>query len=229
MTDVELARCLQRLAQCDDGDWRAVEWAVRRGTVGGAPELAEDAVQEVLLKLLERARDGTLPAMHRPGAYLAQMGRNALRDARRRALRHARELPEPVAASAATVAEASTLDLGAVLQAVFDHALQARAPQGRPGLVEAWEILLAVLHQPEDLRGVVERRRGGELSGEALKREMDRVYQGQRRLRLALGEAVAALEGLGRLDAEEAGLARDAIGRLAWCQKSARRTVPGEE
>ncbi len=194
----------------------------------------EDVIQDVLVQVLTRCRDGGFEMQGEGQArfYLRKMARSRLVDFLRRSGREVpREIEEPSGDDPEEVEGAG--DLGRAWQALEEavgRAVESRRPRWRPPLIEAYEQAKELCSTGRTAEELLEA--SGALSPEAAKTERVkaryRLHQAQTRLREAVLTVADEMAKEGeREKAELVRLACAHLLRRKACQKQPSADVPG--
>lgn len=188
---------------------------------------AESIAQDVLSKLLTRARGGETPWSNPAAgkAYIARCAERAAIDEHRREQRQAR-LPTDFSPEPAPALDG---DERALVEKVAAVARNRRAPRYRPEFDATWSELSALAFQGADLRELL--LATGTLQAGCSEAELikarNRAYKNHERVRKALLAAAVEMRNAGQLSAEDAELALACLRVLVRCQRSEPLSVSG--
>jgi DNA-directed RNA polymerase specialized sigma24 family protein len=192
-----------------------------RATRRGAQD-AENVAQQVLSKLLTRARAGETP-WSSPGAakaYLAKCAERAAIDEHRREQRHS-PLPTEPPLEQAPVLDG---DERALIEKVAVVARTLRSPRYRAEFDATWSQLSALAFEDADLRELLQADQPGVSDGE-FNRIRESAYKRHERMRKSLLAAAHEMQRTGQLSPDDAQLALASLRVLVRCQRSEPRNV----
>jgi DNA-directed RNA polymerase specialized sigma24 family protein len=179
---------------------------------------AENVAQQVLSKLLIRARGGETPWSHPAAAkaYLAKCAERAAIDEHRQGRRHSR-LPTDFSPEPSPVLDG---DERALIEKVAAVARNRRAPRYRAEFDATWSQIRALAFEDADLRELLP------IDDEAqFVKARNRAYKNHERARKALQVAVGEMRKAGQLSTDDAELALGCLRVLVRCQRSEPRNV----